>query len=92
MDLPENEKGKRKRVKQREKVKIHYRKRMKLRHRPSRWIRFKKYVGKHRKMITVIILLVAGVIIAMTSVFLMVKQKSDKHKDLMEKKFTPPAS
>lgn len=92
MDLPENEKGKRKRVKQKEKVKIHYRKRMKLRHRPSRWIRFKKYFSKHRKMITVSIVLVAGLIIAMTSVFLMIKQKSDKHQDMMEKKFTTPAS
>ena len=92
MDLSENENSKRKRIRQKEKVKIHYRKKVKLKHRPSRWVRFKKYVGKHRKMLTVSILLAAGLIIAMTSIFLTIKQKSDKHKDMMEKKFTPPAS
>ena len=90
MDTSESGTGKRKRIKKKEKVKIHYRKRVKLKHRPSRWIRFKKYVKKHRKMITVISLLVVGAVVAMTSVFLTVKQKSDRHKELMEQKFVPP--
>jgi hypothetical protein len=90
MDLSENKKSKRKHL--REKVKIHYRQKVKLKKRASRWIRFNKYVSKNRKMLTVSILLVAGLIIALTSVFLTIKQKSDKLKEMREMKFTAPAS
>jgi hypothetical protein len=92
MDLSENDKSKRAHARQKEKVKIHYRQKVKLKQRASVWVRLKKYVGKNRKMLTVSILLVVGLIIAMTSIFLTVKQKSDRHKDLMEQKFTAPAS
>ena len=92
MNSSNNEKGRRKHVRQKDRVKIHYRKKVKLRHRAPRWVRFKKYVDKHRKMLTVSILLAAGVIIAVTSIFLTIKQKSDKHKDMMEKKFIAPVS
>ncbi|MFT5054351.1 MAG: hypothetical protein ACI9FU_000442 [Granulosicoccus sp.] len=92
MDPAENGNNRQTRIRQKEKVKIHYRQKVKLKQRASVWVRLKKYVGKNRKMLTVSILLVAGLIIAMTSVFLTVKQKSDRHKDLMEQKFTAPAS
>ena len=90
METSESGSGKRKRIKQKEKVKIHYRQRVKLKHRPSRWVRFKKYVSKNRKMITVVSILSIGLLILMTSVFLTIKQKSDRHKELMEQKFIPP--
>jgi hypothetical protein len=90
MDLSKNKKSKRKHL--REKVKIHYRQKVKLKKRASGWIRFNKYVSKNRKMLTVSTLLVAGLIIALTSVVLTIKQKSDKINEMREMKFTAPAS
>ena len=90
METSDNESVERKRIKNREKVKIHYRKRVKLKHRASRWVRLKKSVKRHRKMIVLTSILAVGVFVAATSVFMTVKQKSDRHKKLMEQKFVRP--
>ena len=90
MEDLKNEGESRKRYRTKEKVKIHYRKRVKLKHRPSKWVRLMKYIRKNERTMIVLGLLITGVIVVMTGVFLTVKQKSDKNDELKELKYTPP--
>lgn len=74
------------RVRQKEKIKIRYRERRKLTKRAPYWTRFKKRFKKKRKTFLVLITLGLGTLIALTAVFLSVKEKSDESKEMRKKK------
>ena len=76
----------RERLRQKEKIKILYRERRKLTSRPPLWVRFKKRFKKRQKTYLVLLTLGLGTIIAITAVFLSIKEQSDKSKELRMKK------
>lgn len=82
----------RQRVRQKEKIKIRYRERRKLTHRAPWWVRLKKKYGKKRKTFLVLITLGVGTMIALSAVFMSVKEKSDESKELRKKKKEWPSN
>lgn len=89
---PESSERTRERVRQKEKIKIRYRERKKLTKRAPYWVRFKKRFKKKRKTYLVLITLGLGTLIALTAVFLSVKEKSDESEEMRKKKKEWPSN
>ena len=82
----------RKRVREKEKIKIRFKERRKRTERAPFWVRLKKNYRKKRNTYLVLITLGLGTLIALSAVFLSVKEKSDESKELRLKKKEWPSN
>jgi hypothetical protein len=88
----ESDERPRQRIREKEKIRIRFKERRKLTHRAPLWTRLQKNFKKKRKTFLVLITLGLGSIIALSAVFLSVKEKSDESEKMRNKKKEWPSN